>query len=215
MFSFILPIAVVGNGAGLVMSTLDMLSDNGGKPACFLDTDDKQSEERVRNILNKQYGESEVAKNSGASISRALGINMEKGFHYYFMKDEKLVFEKQKEQYKGGTLGDMDILGAGGKDSGFIIEYIDNELPSEGRVMVMKNDVLERLTERKHQQGKEKPDSEKNGDETGEFIEELEEKYRDIEVWYKWAELMPNTEENTRDEWLSVAKFFYKYLFYQ
>ena len=28
-------IAVVGNGAGLVMSTLDMLSDNGGKPACF------------------------------------------------------------------------------------------------------------------------------------------------------------------------------------
>ncbi len=30
-------IAVVGNGAGLVMSTLDMLADNGGKPACFLD----------------------------------------------------------------------------------------------------------------------------------------------------------------------------------
>ena len=30
-------IAVVGNGAGLVMSSLDMLSDNGGKPACFLD----------------------------------------------------------------------------------------------------------------------------------------------------------------------------------
>ncbi|MGI0089631.1 MAG: succinate--CoA ligase subunit beta [Nitrosopumilaceae archaeon] len=30
-------IAVVGNGAGLVMSTLDMLSDHGGKPACFLD----------------------------------------------------------------------------------------------------------------------------------------------------------------------------------
>jgi succinyl-CoA synthetase beta subunit len=30
-------IAVIGNGAGLVMSTLDMLSDNGGKPACFLD----------------------------------------------------------------------------------------------------------------------------------------------------------------------------------
>ena len=177
----------------------------------IVDTDDKQSEERVRNILNKQYGESEVEKNSGASISRALGINMEKGFHYYFMKDEKLVFEKQKEQYKGGTLGNMDILGAGGKDSGFIIEYIDNELPSEGRVMVMKNDVLETLTERKHQQGKEQTDNQQNGDETGEFIEELEEKYRDIEVWYKWVELMPNTEENTRDEWLSVAKFFYKY----
>ncbi len=30
-------IAVVGNGAGLVMSTFDMLSDSGGKPSCFLD----------------------------------------------------------------------------------------------------------------------------------------------------------------------------------
>ena len=30
-------IAVIGNGAGLVMSTLDMLTDNGGKAACFLD----------------------------------------------------------------------------------------------------------------------------------------------------------------------------------
>ncbi|RMF28699.1 MAG: succinyl-CoA synthetase subunit beta, partial [Candidatus Nitrosothermus koennekii] len=30
-------IAVIGNGAGLVMSTLDMLSDANGKPACFLD----------------------------------------------------------------------------------------------------------------------------------------------------------------------------------
>ena len=29
-------IAVVGNGAGLVMSTLDMLSDNGGKASMFL-----------------------------------------------------------------------------------------------------------------------------------------------------------------------------------
>ena len=30
-------IAVIGNGAGLVMSTFDMLADSGGKPACFLD----------------------------------------------------------------------------------------------------------------------------------------------------------------------------------
>lgn len=30
-------IAVIGNGAGLVMSTLDVLTDNGGKAACFLD----------------------------------------------------------------------------------------------------------------------------------------------------------------------------------
>ncbi|MBP2624777.1 MAG: acetate--CoA ligase family protein [Nitrosopumilaceae archaeon] len=30
-------IAVIGNGAGLVMSTLDILTDHGGKAACFLD----------------------------------------------------------------------------------------------------------------------------------------------------------------------------------
>lgn len=30
-------IAVIGNGAGLVLSTLDLLVENGGKPACFLD----------------------------------------------------------------------------------------------------------------------------------------------------------------------------------
>ncbi len=30
-------IAVIGNGAGLVLSTLDMLVENGGRPACFLD----------------------------------------------------------------------------------------------------------------------------------------------------------------------------------
>ena len=30
-------IAVIGNGAGLVMSTFDLVTDNGGKPATFLD----------------------------------------------------------------------------------------------------------------------------------------------------------------------------------
>ena len=62
-------IAVVGNGAGLVMSTLDMLSDNGGKPACFLDvgggaTTDSVYEaltliskiKRVKGILVNLYG---------------------------------------------------------------------------------------------------------------------------------------------------------------
>ena len=29
-------IAIIGNGAGLVMSTLDMVSDAGGKAGCFL-----------------------------------------------------------------------------------------------------------------------------------------------------------------------------------
>ncbi|HSG73989.1 MAG TPA: ATP-grasp domain-containing protein [Nitrosopumilaceae archaeon] len=44
-------IAVVGNGAGLVMSTLDMLSDNGGKPACFLDVGGGATEDSVYEAL--------------------------------------------------------------------------------------------------------------------------------------------------------------------
>ena len=44
-------IAVVGNGAGLVMSTLDMLADNGGRPACFLDVGGGASTESVYEAL--------------------------------------------------------------------------------------------------------------------------------------------------------------------
>ena len=44
-------IAVVGNGAGLVMSSLDMLSDNGGKPACFLDVGGGATTETVYEAL--------------------------------------------------------------------------------------------------------------------------------------------------------------------
>ena len=44
-------IAVVGNGAGLVMSTLDMLSDNGGRPACFLDVGGSATTESVYEAL--------------------------------------------------------------------------------------------------------------------------------------------------------------------
>jgi succinyl-CoA synthetase beta subunit len=52
-------IAVVGNGAGLVMSTLDMLSDNGGKPACFLDVGGGATTESVYEaltLINKLNG---------------------------------------------------------------------------------------------------------------------------------------------------------------
>lgn len=44
-------IAVVGNGAGLVMSTLDMLIDNGGKAACFLDVGGGATTESVYEAL--------------------------------------------------------------------------------------------------------------------------------------------------------------------
>lgn len=44
-------IAVIGNGAGLVMSTLDMLSDANGKPACFLDVGGTATTETVYKAL--------------------------------------------------------------------------------------------------------------------------------------------------------------------
>ena len=44
-------IAVIGNGAGLVMSTLDMLSDHGGKSACFLDVGGRATTESVLSAL--------------------------------------------------------------------------------------------------------------------------------------------------------------------
>ena len=44
-------IAVIGNGAGLVMSTFDMLADNGGKPAAFLDVGGGATTESVYEAL--------------------------------------------------------------------------------------------------------------------------------------------------------------------
>ena len=44
-------IAVIGNGAGLVMSTFDMLADNGGKPAAFLDVGGGATTESVYKAL--------------------------------------------------------------------------------------------------------------------------------------------------------------------
>jgi len=42
-------IAVMANGAGLTMSLLDMIKDEGGRPACFLDTGGGLSKERMKN----------------------------------------------------------------------------------------------------------------------------------------------------------------------
>lgn len=44
-------IAVIGNGAGLVMSTLDMLSDANGRAACFLDVGGTATTESVYRAL--------------------------------------------------------------------------------------------------------------------------------------------------------------------
>ena len=44
-------IAVIGNGAGLVLSTLDLVTDAGGNPACFLDLGGGAQRERVEAAL--------------------------------------------------------------------------------------------------------------------------------------------------------------------
>ncbi len=44
-------LAVVGNGAGLVLSTLDLVADAGGRPACFLDLGGGSQRERVEAAL--------------------------------------------------------------------------------------------------------------------------------------------------------------------
>lgn len=44
-------LAVVGNGAGLVLSTLDLVTDAGGRPACFLDLGGGSQRERVEAAL--------------------------------------------------------------------------------------------------------------------------------------------------------------------
>ncbi len=49
-------IAVVGNGAGLVLSTLDMVADQGGRAACFLDLGGGAQRERVEAALRLVRG---------------------------------------------------------------------------------------------------------------------------------------------------------------
>lgn len=60
-------VAVVGNGAGLVMSTLDMLHDGGGRPACFLDVGGGATTESVYAALTL------ISKMNGV---RAILINL-------------------------------------------------------------------------------------------------------------------------------------------
>lgn len=49
-------VAVVGNGAGLVLSTLDLVADAGGSAACFLDLGGGAQEERVASALRLVRG---------------------------------------------------------------------------------------------------------------------------------------------------------------
>jgi succinyl-CoA synthetase beta subunit len=75
-------IAVVGNGAGLVLSTLDLVGDAGGKPACFLDLGGGAQKDRVESALrlvNRLPGVNRILVNIYGGITRttdvAAGIN--------------------------------------------------------------------------------------------------------------------------------------------
>ena len=66
-------IAVIGNGAGLVMATLDLVKYYGGEPACFLDVGGGASSERISKALEVVYREVKPKKifiNIFAGITR-------------------------------------------------------------------------------------------------------------------------------------------------
>jgi succinyl-CoA synthetase beta subunit len=75
-------IAVVGNGAGLVLSTLDLVGDAGGSPACFLDLGGGAQQERIEaalRLVNRLPGVNRILVNIYGGITRttdvAAGIN--------------------------------------------------------------------------------------------------------------------------------------------
>jgi succinyl-CoA synthetase beta subunit len=70
-------IAVVGNGAGLVMSTLDLVGDAGGRPACFLDLGGGAQKERVEaalRLVNQLPTASRILFNIFGGITRSTDV---------------------------------------------------------------------------------------------------------------------------------------------
>ncbi len=70
-------IAVVGNGAGLVLSTLDLVGDAGGKPACFLDLGGGSQRERVEaalGLVNRLPNASRILVNIFGGITRTTDV---------------------------------------------------------------------------------------------------------------------------------------------
>lgn len=174
------------------------------KNIIIVDTDDEFSDKRVRRILTGIFGEEMVNKYATPSISRALGVNMSKGYHYYFERDENLNFHGMRIGLKEEETGAMDVLGNGGPVAGWIIEHYESNIVynSEDECMNMTNELLEQLTGQKQRR-----DSERNTETEG---GELEEKFKSLEVWEKFVEMMPN-EIESYDDWLSVMMFFKHY----
>lgn len=70
-------IAVVGNGAGLVLSTLDLVGDAGGRPACFLDLGGGAQKERVEaalRLVEKLPNASKILINIFGGITRTTDV---------------------------------------------------------------------------------------------------------------------------------------------
>jgi succinyl-CoA synthetase beta subunit len=70
-------IAVVGNGAGLVLSTLDLVGDAGGNPACFLDLGGGAQQERIEaalRLVNRLPGVQRILVNIYGGITRTTDV---------------------------------------------------------------------------------------------------------------------------------------------
>jgi succinyl-CoA synthetase beta subunit len=70
-------IAVVGNGAGLVLSTLDLVGDSGGRVACFLDLGGGSQRERVEaalRLVNRLPNASRILVNIFGGITRTTDV---------------------------------------------------------------------------------------------------------------------------------------------
>jgi len=70
-------IAVVGNGAGLVLSTLDLVGDAGGNPACFLDLGGGAQQERIEaalRLVNRLPGVDRILINIYGGITRTTDV---------------------------------------------------------------------------------------------------------------------------------------------
>lgn len=70
-------IAVVGNGAGLVLSTLDLVGDAGGRPACFLDLGGGAQKERMEaalRLVNRLPNASRILVNIFGGITRTTDV---------------------------------------------------------------------------------------------------------------------------------------------
>jgi succinyl-CoA synthetase beta subunit len=70
-------IAVVGNGAGLVLSTLDLVGDAGGAPACFLDLGGGAQQDRIEaalRLVNRLPGVDRILVNIYGGITRTTDV---------------------------------------------------------------------------------------------------------------------------------------------